>query len=357
VKVFLCTLGGPGRILPMAALAQALNSTGHKATVVCPRQQQHWANMVPGVPVMPLDTDKSFDRVEEFRIAHRISQAVMLHGHYFQAQKALTTEVARAAFGADVLVTDYTCQQLVSTISASMNCPAVFLAVHPTDLYTEQAPRNVIRAYSPFIGTGGTGALRPSGIQFAAEQEKQALDDFIAAGEPPIAIAVNSPTPADREGKRKIAGQLADAMKRRVILVEPGATKKHDNPNVLETHADHSELFPLCACVIHDSGVGVTQAAFRAGVPSVLVPATDEDVEVYERTCMLAISTRVDSSTDNPLAEFVDGVNEMMALRSTAERVAQVVAQEDGTGSAVKAILSLGPSHPALPITGGVQNN
>ena len=36
--------------------------------------------------------------------------------------------------------------------------------------------------------------------------------------------------------------------------------------------ASHQWLFPRCSCVVHHGGLGTTQAALRAGVPSVITP-------------------------------------------------------------------------------------
>ena len=100
------------------------------------------------------------------------------------------------------------------------------------------------------------------------------LEDFLAAGEPPIAITfgtgvMNEP---DLYGK---ALEACGIIGRRAVVVTRYADQL---PSPLPAWAMHvpfarfRSLFPRCAAVIHHGGVGTIAEALAAGVPQLVLP-------------------------------------------------------------------------------------
>ncbi|HYO58871.1 glycosyltransferase [Archangium sp.] len=75
----------------------------------------------------------------------------------------------------------------------------------------------------------------------------------------------------------------------------------------------HSWLFPRAACVVHHGGAGTTAAAFRAGVPAVIVPHTLEQPLWAEFSRALGCTVSVIPFQQLSAASLVDGLRRMLA--------------------------------------------
>src|SRR5512145_2693706 len=120
---------------------------------------------------------------------------------------------------------------------------------------------------------------RITGYFFFDEQAWQvdpSLEEFVAAGEPPVVITFGSmPAAAPGEQVKLLLRAIEQANCRAVIQHrESELSGKSTLPgNVYATgFIPHRWLFPRAACVVHHGGAGTTAAAFRAGVPTIVVP-------------------------------------------------------------------------------------
>ncbi len=102
------------------------------------------------------------------------------------------------------------------------------------------------------------------------------LVEFIWAGEPPAVITFGS-MPSD--DSNRLTGLILDAIKQagcRAIIQRGGGNlaQNHSLPENIYAadFVPHGWLFPRAACIVHHGGAGTTAAAFRAGVPTVVVP-------------------------------------------------------------------------------------
>ncbi|WP_339933243.1 nucleotide disphospho-sugar-binding domain-containing protein [uncultured Brevundimonas sp.] len=110
---------------------------------------------------------------------------------------------------------------------------------------------------------GGPGTLSP------------ALTAFLDQGPAPIVFTLGSAVvnmPGDFYVQSLAAARTLG--RRAVFLVGPeGDLSIADGPDVVAVpYAPFSLLFPRCAAVVHQGGVGTTQQALRAGRPQLIVP-------------------------------------------------------------------------------------
>jgi vancomycin aglycone glucosyltransferase len=99
------------------------------------------------------------------------------------------------------------------------------------------------------------------------------LEEFLAAGEPPVYFGFGSMQARSHTSRRLI--ETARALGRRATISQGWA-----NLDVIDTGNDciaigdvsHELLFPRVACIVHHGGAGTTTTAARAGTPQVVVP-------------------------------------------------------------------------------------
>ena len=102
-----------------------------------------------------------------------------------------------------------------------------------------------------------------------------ALQEFLAAGDPPIYVGFGSCVVEDREGLTRTIFEAFDKAKVRGVVSE-GWAKLGGFAPPANVHAvgdtPHDWLFPRCRAVCHHGGAGTTAAGLRAGLPTVVVP-------------------------------------------------------------------------------------
>ena len=216
------------------------------------------------------------------------------------------------------------------------------------DLNRKRVP--VLDAYSPTVVPSPPGCgewLHVTGYWFldsdAAWSPPADLIDFISAGSPPVVIGFGS-TPFP--GGENVTGLVSQALKlsgRRGVLLSGGsklATGRISNDLFGAVFAPHSWLFPQASAVVHHGGAGVTGAALRAGLPSVVVPVFADQPFWGARMFELGVSPRPIPArrlTVEALAEAIR-LTGSTAMRSRAAGLGEVIRREDGVARAVDAI-------------------
>jgi UDP:flavonoid glycosyltransferase YjiC (YdhE family) len=102
-----------------------------------------------------------------------------------------------------------------------------------------------------------------------------ALTEFLEAGSPPVYVGFGSMSNRKPEETTNLVLQaLVRTQQRAIILSGWGGFQKADLPDsvFMLDSAPFSWLFPRVAAVVHHGGAGTTSAAFRAGVPSIVIP-------------------------------------------------------------------------------------
>ena len=169
------------------------------------------------------------------------------------------------------------------------------------------------------------------------------LVDFIKSGAPPVVIGFGS-TPFP--GAENATELVADALRRsghRGILLAGGsklATGRIADHLFGAVFVPHRWLLPHASAVVHHGGAGVTGAALRAGLPSVVVPVFADQPFWGSRMFELGVSPQPIPArrlTAEGLAEALRRTG-ADGMRSRAAALGERIRAEDGVARAVDAI-------------------
>jgi len=171
------------------------------------------------------------------------------------------------------------------------------------------------------------------------------LRGFLSAGAPPVYLTLGSMM-AGSDEKQTLA-LLMDAARAagvRAIIQAPRGTPlglESDSQLHFVSAAPHAKVFPDCSAVVHHGGAGTSQAALRAGVPSVVVAHTAEqalwgsELQRLGVTCEPIARHR---ATVAGLAAALRQVTQSDRMRQRARALAARLADEDGVAAAVRLI-------------------
>lgn len=165
---------------------------------------------------------------------------------------------------------------------------------------------------------------------------------FLDAGAPPVLISFGSAVLADPVGFTRAAVEAAKVSGARVVLQEGWSRLGHGvdlPPEVFNVgFVPHDWLVPRCSAVVHLGGHGPTNAAWRAGVPSVALPQG-----AFDQPFWAARLARLGTGVSYPFAR-VTGKKlgalirdaQAPAVRERCQALAARMREEDGVGQAVK---------------------
>lgn len=178
------------------------------------------------------------------------------------------------------------------------------------------------------------------------------LVDFLAAGPPPVYVGFGSMSDPDGAAT---GGLILRALRRqglRAVLAQgwaglgvgSGSGPGSGLPAAAAADvfvvpaAPHAWLFPRMAGVVHHGGAGTTAAAFRAGVPQLVIPHFADQPFWGRRTRELGVGARPIARRDLTEAALARGLADLVGTPALAERAADLgaaIRAEDGVGAAV----------------------
>lgn len=168
------------------------------------------------------------------------------------------------------------------------------------------------------------------------------LVDFIAAGLPPVYVGFSGVTHLERKNMTElIVDGLALAGQRGILASGWSDLGRHVTlPNtVYATDAvPHDWLFPQLSVAVHHGGVGTTAAAFRAGIPSVVIPfVVDEPFWAWRINQLGAGPPGIPPKklTAERLAEAINTAIHNEGMQKRAAALGEKVRAEDGLAHAV----------------------
>jgi sterol 3beta-glucosyltransferase len=173
------------------------------------------------------------------------------------------------------------------------------------------------------------------------------LLDFLQKGTPPIYIGFGS------MGDSTLAVQttelVMDALKRsgqRGILATgwSGMSKIDNIPEdifILES-APHAWLFPKMAAVVHHGGAGTTAAGLRAGIPSIIIPNSNDQFAWGRRVYELGAGSKPIPRKKLTAEKLSDAIKSVSAkeIKDTAKDLGTKIQSENGAETAAKIIIN-----------------
>ena len=166
------------------------------------------------------------------------------------------------------------------------------------------------------------------------------LEDFLAAGPPPIYIGFGSMrNKRPEETAELVIAALQQTGQRGVLLKGWGGMQQSDLPDniLLVDSVPHDWLFPRMRAVVHHGGAGTTAAGLRAGVPAIIIPYF-ADQPFWARTCYHAgVAARPIPRarlTVQRLADALRAVVNDAPMRTHAAELGRRISAEDGARKA-----------------------
>lgn len=168
-----------------------------------------------------------------------------------------------------------------------------------------------------------------------------ALQDFLAAGDPPIYVGFGSMGGLDQG---RLLPAVVRAIDGRRAIFHPGwgDADSLDLPANFQVLAEtpHDWLFPQLSMIIHHGGSGTAHSAARAGVPSIVLPFAADQFFWARRLQQLDIAPTVGRSrrvTADRLSAAITTAGSQ-AMRERAAAVGVRMRAEDGLATAVDKI-------------------
>lgn len=332
MKIVLATFGSRGDVQPMLALSLALQSKGHEVLLVGPPEKAAWAKQL-GCPYRPLGSDVTAV-LDGMKDAHSLGSTlyfVSFLRNELNTQFELLPEIIA---GAD-LVVGSSLNFALSTLTESMGIEYRFVAFaphllpsgyHPFPAFKHQRlPRwynrmtwqvaglldrcnytRLINRHRRQLGLNAIGdawrhilgrqvivasdsaiaGLPPDIAAQAAtqtgymhlnqpDQQLPALEDFLAAGAPPVYAGFGSMPLRDQIRNVAVIVEAARISGQRLVIGKfwdtPSEFSNSDNIFFIKKYP-HLKLFPQMAAVIHHGGAGTTASSAVSGVPQIIVP-------------------------------------------------------------------------------------
>lgn len=99
----------------------------------------------------------------------------------------------------------------------------------------------------------------------------------------------------------------------------------------------HDQLFKYASLVIHHGGAGTTASVLHAGVPHLIVPHLGDQLFFAREMQRIGVGVFVEQSKwPERLAEKVAMLENCESMISKAKQIAEILAEEDGAGNAVR---------------------
>jgi len=187
-----------------------------------------------------------------------------------------------------------------------------------------------------------TGHLRDPGSD--GDRPASALEDFLAAGAPPVYASFGSLFPRTDPERARLVDLFTDAARHadcRLVIQAPGAADP-GAPGVLVTGRNpHAQVLPRCAGVVHHGGAGIVHTTAAAGTPAVVVPHLFDQFFWATRLWRLGLAGRPLPRRRlhaRVLAVRLRQAREDRRMHARAGSVARLLQDEDGTAIAVRTV-------------------
>jgi sterol 3beta-glucosyltransferase len=110
---------------------------------------------------------------------------------------------------------------------------------------------------------------------------------------------------------------------------------------ILES-APHSWLFPRMAAIVHHGGAGTIAAGLKAGIPSIIIPHSNDQFAWGRRVYELGVGSKPIPRKNLTAGKLSDAIKFALAtkIKEAAEDLGIKIQSENGTATAAKIILN-----------------
>lgn len=172
------------------------------------------------------------------------------------------------------------------------------------------------------------------------------LLNFINKGAPPVYVGFGSlgDVKAAEQTTRTVIEALKLSGQRGVLATGwSGMYKVDDLPEdifVLES-APHTWLFPRMVAVVHHGGAGTTAAGLRAGVPSVIVPFSNDQFAWGRRVHELGVGAKPIPRKKLTSEKLADAIRFALSdeIKNAAKELGRKIQSENGAESAARVVV------------------
>ncbi|MHB8629070.1 MAG: glycosyltransferase [Aggregatilineales bacterium] len=170
------------------------------------------------------------------------------------------------------------------------------------------------------------------------------LQRFLDDGPPPVYIGFGSMSNRNPEQVARLATEALRMTGQRGLLLGGwsgiGQVELPDTIFRVES-TPHDWLFPRMAALVHHGGSGTTGAAFRAGIPQIVIPYSFDQPFWGAQTYRMGVGVKPiprKRLTADKLAKAIDQAIHNADMRRCAVEVGALIRAEDGVGQAVSVI-------------------
>lgn len=190
--------------------------------------------------------------------------------------------------------------------------------------------------------------IHQSGYWFVEENNKykpsKELEDFINKGDKPVYIGFGSMFDSDE--KDDIVKIIIDAITKcgkRGIISGMGKIDNLPDNLISVGSIPHTWLFEKVSVVCHHGGAGTTAAGFRAGVPSVIIPFSNDQFAWAHRAFDLGVGCKPIYKKDLTSDKLADGINYALNkdIVDNSKTLSEKISLEQGALDSAKIILNV----------------
>jgi rhamnosyltransferase subunit B len=170
-----------------------------------------------------------------------------------------------------------------------------------------------------------------------------ALQQFLAAGEPPIVFTLGSAVVMIPGSFYQESIEAAIQLNRRaVLLIGANTPPANLSPATIAIdYVPHSQIFPHACAIVHQGGIGTTAQALRSGCPTLIMPYSYDQPDNAARVERLGISRTIDRAkyTAANVANELRILLEQHEYTIKAAEISRMIQAEDGVRVACDAII------------------
>jgi UDP:flavonoid glycosyltransferase YjiC (YdhE family) len=176
-----------------------------------------------------------------------------------------------------------------------------------------------------------------------ARDKLAALEEFLAAGDPPIVIGLGSSAVMVAGNFWSHAIEAVEKLGRRAILLagETAGALARVPPSIrIFDYLPYSAVFPRAAAIVHSGGIGTLAQALAAGRPQLITPVAFDQPDNARRAAALGLARTLPfrRTTAARLGRELAAVMADERCAARAREVGAVVSAEDGAWSAASAL-------------------